>query len=622
MMEKGFSVIMPTYNQATFIRRAVLSLQQQTFPDWELIIINDGCTDDTELYLKDFLSDSRISYVKNENNQGLGYAINQGLELAKREYIAYLPSDDFYYENHLESIYQKFQASPEFVLVFSGMKFDTNDTLYHSQVTESTKGKNGYCLQLVQTAHKNMGERWVERNEWISEDLFIMYWRKLTGHGVFGMTGKISCYWTSHPRQRHKITGEKYGGGLNQYRSAYHVQTPVKMKVSKEKFIDEESLYRNFRQEMPDDRNTLKIVLVGELAYNPERIYALEQAGHKLYGLWMQKPSFCFSTVGPLPFGHVKDIDVEHWKEEIEQIQPDIIYGLLNFGAVPLAYEVLRAFPKIPFAWHFKEGPSVSLRMGDWEKLIYLYTYATVRIFLNKTVQQWFELFIPSGGLSFIMDGDLPKVDYFKDCFSSKLSDLDNAIHTVVAGRMIGIADKELQTLAENNVHIHLYTENYHISRQTQLMHYKRIAPNHFHTHPHCAAPDWTKEFSQYDAGWLHCTESYNNGNLLKASWDDLNIPARISTYATAGLPLITRKTSGHIVATQECIQELNIGVLFDDYTDLCTQLKDKERMAVLRQSMKRHRKKFSFDYYVPELIEIFRKAIILKKQENNGYTN
>ena len=96
MMEKGFSVIMPTFNQATFIRRAVLSLQRQTFPDWELIIVNDGCTDDTEFYLKDLLTDKRISYIKNNSNQGLGCAINQGLKLAKHEYIAYLPSDDFY----------------------------------------------------------------------------------------------------------------------------------------------------------------------------------------------------------------------------------------------------------------------------------------------------------------------------------------------------------------------------------------------------------------------------------------------------------------------------------------------------------------------------------------------
>lgn len=95
-MNTHFSVIMPTYNQASFIRRAILSLQRQTYPNWELIIINDGCTDDTEMFISDFLNDERIVYIKNESNKGLGHALNQGLDVAKYEYIAYLPSDDYY----------------------------------------------------------------------------------------------------------------------------------------------------------------------------------------------------------------------------------------------------------------------------------------------------------------------------------------------------------------------------------------------------------------------------------------------------------------------------------------------------------------------------------------------
>ena len=616
MVNKGFSVIMPTYNQATFIKRAVLSLQNQTFPHWELIIVNDGCTDDTDFYLKDVLFDKRIQYIKNPKNMGLGYAINQGIDIAKYEYIAYLPSDDFYFENHLESIYEIFKKSDGIALVYTGFQYDKDDTLYSAPKTEDKKGKPGYCLQLVQTAHQKTNDRWIEREECVTEDLFVMFWHKLLNLGIFTMTNEISCYWTSHPNQRHRIIGEKYGGGINQYRRYYNVELPIKMRVSKEKFINENELYRNFCDVIPAKDDSLKILLVGELAYNPERIYALEQAGHKLYGLWMKKPTFCFSTVGPLPFGHVEDISLECWKDEIEVIKPDVIYGLLNFGAVPLAYEVLKAFPNIPFAWHFKEGPSISLRIGEWEKLIYLYTYSTVKIFLNGIVQEWFEQFIPKSGLSFIMDGDLPKIDYFKEDFSFKLSSIDGEIHTIVAGRMIGISDQDLQILAKNKVHIHLYTENYHASRQSQAAHYKRIAPKYFHTHPHCAAPDWTREFSKYDAGWLHCLTSKNNGCLLKASWDDLNIPARISTYAAAGIPVIMQDNPDHIVATKTCIENLNIGILFNDYAELSRKLKDQELMFDLQKQMLKQRKLFSFDNYIPELIKIFREAIKLKQIE------
>lgn len=93
-----FSVLMPTYNQCAFIRRAILSLMKQTYEEWELIIINDGCTDETEEYIADYLQDARVTYIKNEENTDLGHALNQGLDAAKYDYIAYLPSDDYYFD--------------------------------------------------------------------------------------------------------------------------------------------------------------------------------------------------------------------------------------------------------------------------------------------------------------------------------------------------------------------------------------------------------------------------------------------------------------------------------------------------------------------------------------------
>lgn len=62
---------MPTYNQASFIRRAILSLYQQTYAKWELIIINDGCIDETETFISDLLKDERVVYIKNETNEGV-----------------------------------------------------------------------------------------------------------------------------------------------------------------------------------------------------------------------------------------------------------------------------------------------------------------------------------------------------------------------------------------------------------------------------------------------------------------------------------------------------------------------------------------------------------------------
>ena len=68
--EISFSVLMPTFNQCAFIRRAISSLLQQTYPYWELIIINDGCTDATKDFISDYLSDPRIKYIENDTNRG------------------------------------------------------------------------------------------------------------------------------------------------------------------------------------------------------------------------------------------------------------------------------------------------------------------------------------------------------------------------------------------------------------------------------------------------------------------------------------------------------------------------------------------------------------------------
>lgn len=614
-MDAFFSVIMPTYNQASFIRRAILSLYKQTYLNWELIIINDGCTDETEMFIVDFLKDERITYVKNRHNQGLGHALNQGLEIAQYDLIAYLPSDDYYYENHLDSIEKRFKENDNTALVYTGMKYDSPDTLYYTTDTQSKGLRKGYCLQLVQTSHRQTDKRWLERSEWVTEDLFSMFWYKLTDLGVFNMTNEISCFWTIHPAQRHRLISENYGGGLNKYRNHYQVKTPIKMKVSKYKFIDEEKFYANYREKQPLCEAPLKILLLGELAYNPERIYAFEQAGHKLYGLWLPTPVFCFSTVGPLPFGHVEDVPRENWKKRVKEIKPDIIYAMLNFGSVSFAYDVMKACSQIPFVWHFKEGPSICLRQGTWDKLVYLYTHAAGKVFLNETVKDWFKQFLPpTSGLSFVMDGDLPKKDYFNTDFSPKLSSKDGAIHTVIAGRMIGISGDDLAVLAQNNIHIHLYTENYYNDRAKENVHRFQVAPKHFHIHPHVSADNWTRELSQYDAGWLHSLLSQNNGDLLKTAWDDMNIPARISTYAAAGLPVILYNNADHIVATQALAQKLDIGIFFNNYLELSHSLKNTEHIKQLTDNMLHHRKLFSFDYYVPQLIQLFREIIKIKK--------
>lgn len=89
------SIIMPVYNVSKLAKRCLESLINQSVKDIEIIIINDGSTDDSEQYLLPYLDDARIKYIKNEENKGLGNARNKGILYCTGEYIAFVDSDDW-----------------------------------------------------------------------------------------------------------------------------------------------------------------------------------------------------------------------------------------------------------------------------------------------------------------------------------------------------------------------------------------------------------------------------------------------------------------------------------------------------------------------------------------------
>lgn len=95
------SIITPTYNCGRFIAETILSVQTQTYTDWELIIVDDCSTDDTEAIVLSF-QDDRIRYIKNEKNSGAAVSRNRALREAKGRWIAFLDSDDLWFPEKLE----------------------------------------------------------------------------------------------------------------------------------------------------------------------------------------------------------------------------------------------------------------------------------------------------------------------------------------------------------------------------------------------------------------------------------------------------------------------------------------------------------------------------------------
>ena len=116
MINPFFSIVIPTYNRQNIITYTIQSVINQTFKNWEILIIDDGSTDNTESIIKK-IKDPRIKYIYQVNSERSA-ARNNGIRSAKGDWICFLDSDDEYEKNHLESIYERISVnnSPKFFI--------------------------------------------------------------------------------------------------------------------------------------------------------------------------------------------------------------------------------------------------------------------------------------------------------------------------------------------------------------------------------------------------------------------------------------------------------------------------------------------------------------------------
>lgn len=115
------SVIIPTYNREKYIKRAIDSVLSQTYQNFEIIIIDDGSTDNTKEFLQSYFGDKRICYIY-QDNQGVATANNNGIKKASGKYIALLHSDDFWCDNRkIEKQINFLEKYHDYLLVGGGI---------------------------------------------------------------------------------------------------------------------------------------------------------------------------------------------------------------------------------------------------------------------------------------------------------------------------------------------------------------------------------------------------------------------------------------------------------------------------------------------------------------------
>ncbi len=120
----AISVLMPVFNSEDFIRGAVDSILNQTFKDFELLVIDDGSTDNTWKIINSF-SDTRLVKLKNPKNKGIVCSLNKALKLARGKYIARMDSDDISVADRLEKQYKFMENHPEIDVCGSWVRYFT-----------------------------------------------------------------------------------------------------------------------------------------------------------------------------------------------------------------------------------------------------------------------------------------------------------------------------------------------------------------------------------------------------------------------------------------------------------------------------------------------------------------
>lgn len=118
------TVLMPVYNAEKYLREAIDSILNQTFTEYEFLIIDDGSSDSSISIIESY-SDPRIRFVRNEKNMGISATLNKGIEMASAELIARMDADDISYPQRLQKQYDYFQTNADCVLLSAWAKVIT-----------------------------------------------------------------------------------------------------------------------------------------------------------------------------------------------------------------------------------------------------------------------------------------------------------------------------------------------------------------------------------------------------------------------------------------------------------------------------------------------------------------
>mgnify|MGYP005756372925 CR=1 FL=1 len=143
------SVIVPVYNAQKTLARCLESISNQTFRDLEIIVVNDGSSDDSEKICCQF-QDARLRLIS-QSNQGVSQARNTGIDYAEGKFLCFVDADDYLMSNHIETLYRTIVQEKTDLVVINFYRIDQQGMRKNKAVTMRTSCEIGKCLYEIYT---------------------------------------------------------------------------------------------------------------------------------------------------------------------------------------------------------------------------------------------------------------------------------------------------------------------------------------------------------------------------------------------------------------------------------------------------------------------------------------
>lgn len=282
------SIIMPTYNRALTLEAAILSIVAQTHVNWELIIIDDGSTDDTKIILAKFKKNKKIRVINGEHN-GVSAARNKGMEIATGDYVYYLDSDNTWSAHYLELMMFSFLHTGSLTGYAALQLKDEHDTIigYRGEPYDWSHCLESNYIDINIFSHhisllKIEGYFDISLKRMVDWDLILRYTAK---HAPF-YAPFVGCYYLESRNDSSRITLSEPLAFQKVVRLKNSLSDPDKATLSK-------GLKLNFAIKIPAP--VAEKQQWGDYHYADSLREALEELGHQVtldfHGNWYARPA-------------------------------------------------------------------------------------------------------------------------------------------------------------------------------------------------------------------------------------------------------------------------------------------------------------------------------------------